>query len=130
MNLACAKCPVRGSAACSVLDEAERAVMAAAGRTRTLKRGETLFTAGDDNAACATLVSGALKVSATDMDGNEQILALVHPAGVIGELFAPFAQHDVVALTESQLCTFAKADLNRAVDAYPALTKALLRRSQ
>ena len=64
------------------------------------------------------------------MDGNEQILALVHPAGVIGELFAPFTQHDVVALTESQLCTFAKADLNRAVDAYPALTKALLRRSQ
>ena len=97
MNLACASCPVRDSAACSVLDEDEREVMAAAGRTRTLKRGETLFAAGDENAACATLVSGALKVSATDIDGNEQILALVHPAGFIGELFAPFAQHDVVA---------------------------------
>ena len=38
--------------------------------------------------------------------------------------------YDVVALTDSQLCTFAKSDLNLAVDAYPALTKALLRRSQ
>lgn len=130
MNLSCATCPVRDSAACSVLDEAEREVMAAAGRTRALRRGETLFAAGDNDAACATLISGALKVSATDIDGNEQILALVHPAGFIGELFAPFAQHDVVALTDSQLCTFAKADLNRAVDAFPALTKALLRRSQ
>ncbi|MFN9633338.1 MAG: hypothetical protein ACK554_07700, partial [Erythrobacteraceae bacterium] len=47
---------------------------AAAGRTRTLKRGEMLFAAGDEDAACATLLSGALKVSAVDHDGNEQIL--------------------------------------------------------
>lgn len=104
--------------------------MAQAGRTRTLKRGEMLFAAGDDEAACATLVSGALKVSAIDADGNEQILSLVHPAGFIGELFSPFAHHDVVALTESKLCTFARGDIERAIDDYPALTRALLRRSQ
>jgi CRP/FNR family transcriptional regulator len=104
--------------------------MAAAGRTRTLKRGEMLFAAGDEDAACATLVSGALKVSAIDADGNEQILALVHPAGFIGELFAPFAHHDVVALTESTLCTFARGDFERAIDDHPALARALLRRSQ
>jgi CRP/FNR family transcriptional regulator len=104
--------------------------MAAAGRTRTLKRGEMLFAAGDEEAACATLVSGALKVSAIDQDGNEQILALVHPAGFIGELFAPFAHHDVVALTESKLCTFAQRDIERAIDDYPALARALLKRSQ
>ena len=104
--------------------------MAAAGRTRVLKRGEMLFAAGDEEAACATLVSGALKVSAIDADGNEQILALVHPAGFIGELFAPFAHHDVVALTESRLCTFARGDFEAAIDNYPALARALLRRSQ
>lgn len=130
MNLACATCPVKDSAACSVLSEEEREAMAAAGRTRTLKRGEMLFAAGDEDAACATLVSGALKVSAIDQDGNEQILALVHPSGFIGELFAPFAHHDVVALTESKLCTFAKGDIDRAIEDYPALARALLRRSQ
>jgi CRP/FNR family transcriptional regulator len=130
MNLACETCPVRETAACSVLTEEERDAMAAAGRTRTLKRGEMLFAAGDEDAACATLVSGALKVSAFDQDGNEQILALVHPAGFIGELFAPFAHHDVVALTESRLCTFARGDIERAIDNYPALARALLRRSQ
>jgi CRP/FNR family transcriptional regulator, anaerobic regulatory protein len=130
MNVTCSTCPVRDNAACAVLTPEERDAMAAAGRTRTLKRGEMLFAAGDEEAACATLVSGALKVSAIDQDGNEQILALVHPAGFIGELFAPFAHHDVVALTESKLCTFAQRDIERAIDDYPALARALLRRSQ
>ena len=130
VQLSCDECPVRETAACSVLSQDERAAMAAAGRTRVLKRGEMLFAAGDEEAACATLVSGALKVSAIDAEGNEQILALVHPSGFIGELFAPFAHHDVVALTESQLCTFARGDIEAAIETYPALARALLRRSQ
>ncbi|WP_394731139.1 Crp/Fnr family transcriptional regulator [Altererythrobacter sp. GH1-8] len=130
MNLACAECPVRDSAACAVLNEQERDALASLGRTRKLKRGELLFAAGDEDTACATLVSGALKVVAYDIDGNEQILALVHPAGFIGEMFTPFAKHDVVALTESQLCTFAKKDMERAVLDHPALAVALFRRSQ
>lgn len=130
MTLACGTCPVRDTAACAVLTAEERTALAAAGRTRTLRRGEMLFAAGDEAAACATLLSGALKVAAVDAGGNEQILALVHPAGFIGEMFTPFAHHDVVALTESRLCTFARADIERAIEAYPALARALLRRSQ
>ncbi len=130
MNLACASCPVKDSAACAVLSDEERDALAAAGRTRILKRGEMLFAAGDEDAACATLVTGALKVSAIDVDGNEQILSLVHPSGFVGEMFSPFAHHDVIALTESQLCTFARRDMERALESYPSLTRALLRRSQ
>lgn len=130
MNLLCSTCPVKETAACAVLTVDERNALAAAGRIRVLKRGEMLFAAGDENAACATLQSGALKVSAVDVDGNEQILALVHPAGFIGELFTPFMHHDVVALTTSRLCTFAAAEIEHAVEQYPALALALLRRSQ
>ena len=128
--LPCNTCPVRDHAACSVLSEAERDALARAGRMRHLKRGELLFAAGDEDTACATLVSGALKVAAIDEHGTERILALVHPAGFIGELFAPFAHHDVVALTDSELCVFARSDMNQAVDAHPKLARALLRRSQ
>ena len=130
MKLACETCPVRDSAACSALTEEERDAMAGAGRTRVVKRGEMLFAAGDDQAACATLVSGALKVSAVNKDGDEQILALVHPSGFVGELFAPFAHYDVTALTDSKLCTFARVDMDRAIETYPALARALLRRAQ
>ncbi|WP_120078039.1 Crp/Fnr family transcriptional regulator [Aurantiacibacter odishensis] len=130
MSLACKTCAVRDSAACSVLTQEERSELARAGRTRHLSRGETLFTAGDEDTACATLVSGALKISAYDEDGNERILALIHPAGFVGEMFAPFPAHDVVALTDSQLCVFARTDMTRALEQHPALTRALLRRSE
>ena len=130
MTLACSTCPVRDSAACAVLEPEERAAMAKVGRTRHLKRGETLFAAGDAEAACATLVSGALKVTSYDAGGNERIMALVHPAGFVGELFAPFAGHDVIALADSEVCVFGRADMERALEQYPALSRALLRRSQ
>ena len=130
MNLACAACPVRDRAACSVLEEDERDALAKAGRTRVLRRGEMLFAAGDEETACATLISGALKITSVDREGEEQILALVHPAGFVGELFRPFAEFDVVALTESRLCTFSRKDMDAALQRYPALTEALFRRSQ
>lgn len=130
MNLVCETCPVRDSAACSVLTEEERGTLSKAGRTRELKRGELLFAAGDEKAACATLVTGALKITSYDADGNERILALIHPSGFVGEMFAPFPSHDVVALTNSRLCVFARSEVEDAINRYPQLTRALLRRSQ
>ena len=130
MGLDCSSCPVRDRAACSVLTMDERDALARAGRARKLRRGELLFAAGDDNAACATLLKGALKVASIDEQGTERILAVVHPAGFVGELFAPFAHHDVVALTDSELCVFPKSEIARAVDTHPRLAQALLRRSQ
>lgn len=130
MSLDCVTCPVREHAACAALTEDERAALARAGRTRVLKRGEPLFAAGEDNDACATLIEGALKVSSTDEDGTEHILALIHPAGFVGELFQPFAHHDVVALTQSRVCVFARSEMEDALRRYPALAQALLRRSQ
>ena len=130
MGLNCNACPVRHRAACSVLSEGEREALAKSGRGRKLKRGELLFAAGDENAACATLLKGALKVTSVDESGTERILALVHPAGFIGELVAPFAHHDVVALTDSELSVFPRSERGRAVALHPQLAQALLRRSQ
>ena len=130
MGLDCSICPVRERAACSVLTIDERDAMARAGRGRKLKRGELLFAAGDENVACATLIKGALKVTSIDEQGTERILAVIHPAGFVGELFAPFAHHDVVALTDSERCVFPRSEMGRAVDKHPRLAQALLRRAQ
>ncbi|HEX6218409.1 MAG TPA: Crp/Fnr family transcriptional regulator [Sphingomicrobium sp.] len=127
--LACATCPVRDRAACAALDEQERGDLARFGNHRLLKRGDTLFHAGDDSDTCATLISGALKIAQVDADGTEHILALVHPAGFVGELFAPVAHHDVIALTDCQLCVFPRRQYQDVVTRYPALGRALLRRS-
>lgn len=127
--LACTTCPVRDRAACAALSEEERTELARLGQHRTLDRGETLFAAGDERFACATLISGALKISSFGEDGTERILSLVHPSGFVGEMFAPVARHDVIALTASRLCVFGRQDYERAVERFPALSRALLRRS-
>jgi len=134
--LACATCPVRDRAACSALTEDQRAELAQLGQHRTLRRGETLFATGDEGFACATLISGgatlisgALKIASFSADGTERILSLVHPAGFVGEMFAPVERHDVVALTDSNLCVFARKDYERAIERFPALGRALLRRT-
>jgi CRP/FNR family transcriptional regulator len=127
--LACDACPVRDRAACSALDEEQRHELEGIGRTVRLKRGEVLFHAGEEAPACATLISGALKISSLDEEGTERILSLVHPAGFVGEMFAPVAHHDVTAIADSILCLFPADRYEAAVDRFPKLGKALLRRS-
>ncbi|HVH37495.1 MAG TPA: Crp/Fnr family transcriptional regulator [Sphingomicrobium sp.] len=127
--LACASCPVRDRAACAALDDGQRGELSRLGFHRSLKRGDTLFHAGDDSDHCATLISGALKIAQIDAGGTEHILALVHPAGFVGELFAPVAHHDVIALTDSKLCVFPRRQYEEVVTRFPALGRALLRRS-
>lgn len=127
--LSCATCPVRDRAACAALTESERAELGRIGHHRVLARGAALFAANGEAAHCATLISGALKISNFGRDGTERILSLVHPAGFIGEMFAPVADHEIIALTESRLCVFSKKDYERAVERFPALGRALLRRS-
>ncbi|HVL29214.1 MAG TPA: Crp/Fnr family transcriptional regulator [Sphingomicrobium sp.] len=127
--LACGACPVRDRAACSALDEGQRHELEQIGRHVTLKRGEVLFHAGDEALACATLISGVLKISSLDEEGTERILSLVHPAGFVGEMFAPVAHHDVTAIADSLLCVFPAEKYEKVIDRYPRLGKALLRRS-
>lgn len=128
-RLQCETCPVRERAACASLEPAERAELARLGVRRHIAKGTLVFAAGTDNAQCATLVRGALKVASFGEDGTERIVSLIHPAGFVGEMFAPLANHDVIALTDSELCLFGTAEYDRAADRFPALAKALLRRS-
>ena len=128
-SLVCDVCPVRHVAACAALDPGERNELAKLGHHRTVDRGKTLFAAGDDNLLYATLTKGVLKVSSFDEDGTEHIVSLIHPAGFAGELFAPAAHHDVIAITDCELCVFPRAQYEQALQRFPQLARALLRRS-
>jgi CRP/FNR family transcriptional regulator len=128
-HLTCDVCPVREIAACAALDSNEREELARLGHHLTIKRGQTLSAAGDENALSATLIKGVLKVSSFDEDGIEHIVSLIHPAGFTGELFAPTAHHDIIALTDAELCVFPREKYEKALERFPALGRALLRRS-
>jgi len=125
----CEECPVRDDAICSVLEDGDRRHLARIGIHRDFERGQTVFAAGDESIACATLISGALKLSRCDAEGVERIVALVHPAGFLGELFANTREFDVTALTKSRLCLVPRKDFEAMLAERPALTQALLRRT-
>lgn len=125
----CADCPVRDQAICAALRPDELEDLARIGGHRSFGRGETIFAAGDEAVACATLIEGAVKLSSFDEAGVERIVALVHPAGFLGQLFAPTARHDAVALSDVTLCLFPRADFERLMAAHPRLVRSVLDRT-
>ena len=125
-GIVCATCPVADRAVCSVLSPEARAELAPPGTHRGYARGKTIVAAGDPNMVCATLTRGAAKMSTIDRDGTERIVALVHPAGMLGQMFAPAATLHVTALTDSEACLFPRSQFEALRDARPALAARLL----
>lgn len=125
--LGCDDCPVRDLAVCAGLGEVERHALARLGRRRSFARGETVFLAGEDNLACATLVSGALKLSRIDSEGVERTVALIHPAGLLARLFATAIDCTATALTETEMCLFPRDVIEREMRTHPGFMERVLR---
>lgn len=125
-SIVCQTCPVADRAVCSVLSHDDRDALARMGHHRRYARGETIVAAGDAGTVCATLTRGGAKMSTIDRDGTERIVALVHPAGMLGQLFAPAATLHVTALTDSEACLFPRAQFETLSEARPALARRLL----
>ncbi|PKP94208.1 MAG: Crp/Fnr family transcriptional regulator [Alphaproteobacteria bacterium HGW-Alphaproteobacteria-16] len=124
--IVCDSCPVADRAVCSALSPDDRAELARTGHHRRYARGETIVAAGDANHVCVTLTRGAAKMSSIDRDGTERIVALIHPAGMAGQLFAPSATLHVTALTDSEACLFPAAHFAALSETQPALARRLL----
>jgi CRP/FNR family transcriptional regulator len=125
--LGCDDCPVRDIAVCAGLEDAERRSLARLGRKRRYKRGETIFSAGDDSIACATLVSGVLKLSRFDAEGTERTVALLHPAGFLARLFSTELNSTATALTDCELCLFPRDLVEREMRVHPGFMERVLR---
>lgn len=125
--LECLDCPVRDSAVCAALSHDARDRLARLGRRRTYVRGETIFAAGDEEIACASLVSGAVKLSRFDGEGVERTVALIHPAGFLARLFATPADCTATALEPSELCLFPRAVVLNEMREHPDFMERVLR---
>ncbi|ODP37949.1 Crp/Fnr family transcriptional regulator [Sphingomonas turrisvirgatae] len=124
--IACQACPVADRAVCAALSQDDRDSLVRMGRQRRYARGETIVAAGDATTVCATLTRGAAKISTIDQDGTERIVALIHPAGLLGQPLASSETLHVTALTDSEACLFPRGQFEALIEARAALAKRLL----
>ncbi|QWC86680.1 Crp/Fnr family transcriptional regulator [Nocardioidaceae bacterium] len=112
----------------SLNDEAASALRASMTETR-LRRGEVLFHEGDSGDKLYLVASGKVKLGRTSSDGRENLLAILGPAQMFGELtlFDPGPRSaTVTAVTDATFLSLSHEDLLRWLDGRPGVARALL----
>ena len=97
--------------------------------SRVVARGEDLFREGDPGDALHVLVEGKVKISRAAPDGRENVIAILGPGDLLGELSIFDAQPrgaTATAVTDSRLATLAKADFAEWLALHPAVAVELL----
>lgn len=109
---------------------AELAVgLARLARPMALKAGAILFEAGDPGNGCYAVTEGSLKVSMLSVEGDEQLLAVLGPGHLVGELALLDGRPrsaTVTALKAAQLSFIDKAGFERFADENPAVYRHML----
>lgn len=96
----------------------------------TLRRGEVLFEEGEPGNRLYIITEGKVKLGHTSMDGRENLLAVLGPGEIIGELtlFDPGPRSTTAtAVSPVTLLHLDHADLNAILDTNPTMGKHMLR---
>ena len=109
-------------------DEAATALRASMADTR-LRRGEVLFHEGDEGDKLYIVTDGKVKLGRTSSDGRENLLAILGPGQMFGELslFDPGPRSaTVTAVTDTTFAALSHEDLLRWLDGRPEVARGLL----
>ena len=109
-------------------DEAATALRASMAETR-LRRGEVLFHEGDEGDKLYVVTDGKVKLGRTSSDGRENLLAILGPGQMFGELslFDPGPRSaTVTAVTDAAFASLSHEDLLRWLEGRPAVARGLL----
>lgn len=94
-----------------------------------LRRGETLFDEGDEGDRLYVVVSGKIKLGRTSPDGRENLLAILGPGQMFGELsfFDPGPRSTTAtAVTDTELRSLGHTSLNPVLSEHPDVAYAML----
>ncbi|MBV6657533.1 MAG: Crp/Fnr family transcriptional regulator [Devosiaceae bacterium] len=98
-------------------------------REASADAGEMLFMAGDPGDSMYAVLEGSLKVIVVSAEGSEQLLAIIGPGHVVGEMALLDGQPrsaSVQALKKSRLARIDKRDFDKFADANPGLYRHML----
>jgi CRP/FNR family transcriptional regulator, cyclic AMP receptor protein len=109
-------------------DEAATALRGSMSESK-LRRGDVLFHEGDSGDRAYVVVDGKIKLGRTSSDGRENLLAILGPGQMFGELslFDPGPRSaTVTAVTDATFLSLTHDDLLRWLDGRPAVARGLL----
>lgn len=112
------------------LDENDQAELRDRMTETTLRRGETLFDEGDQGDRLYIVVEGKVKLGHTAPDGRENLIAVLGPGEMVGELtlFDPGPRTaTATAVAQSRLLTLEHSALMGLLDTRPELAKHMLK---
>jgi CRP-like cAMP-binding protein len=95
----------------------------------SLRRGEILFNEGDDGDQLYVVIEGKVKLGRTSPDGRENLLAILGPGQMFGELsfFDPGPRSaTATAVTDVELKSLGHPALSPVLEAHPKVAHALL----
>lgn len=112
------------------LDEETASLLASALTNRAVVRGHVVFQEGEKGDRLFVVLDGKVKISRAAADGRENLLAVLGPGEMFGELslFDPGPRTaTATAITESTLASLDHDDLRPLLLAQPAVAMQLLR---
>ncbi|MFZ0325222.1 MAG: Crp/Fnr family transcriptional regulator [Actinomycetes bacterium] len=120
---------VRGTALFAALDEGAAQALRASMTSARVARGTAIFTEGEPGDRLFIIVEGKVKLGQTSVDGRENLLAVLGPGEMFGELslFDPGARTSTAtALTDVVLLGLGQRDLRPWLTGRPEVAEELL----
>lgn len=125
----CDACAVRHRSICAVMNATELAALQAMAQQKSVARGQWIVRAGEPAAHVANIVSGAVKLCRTDVDGRDTIVGLQFASDFLGRPFRRESVFDAVALSDVQLCLFPSGPFETLIKSHPGLERELYSRT-
>ena len=113
----------------AALDDAAAAALRATMSQETVARGDVVFSEGEPGDRLFIIVDGKVKLGQTSSDGREQVMAVLGPGAMFGELslFDPGDRTSTAsAVTDSVLLSLSQRDLRPWLTGRPEVAEALL----
>ncbi len=111
------------------LDEAAAAALLDRAERLSFKRGQVIFTEGDPGDKLYVVAAGKIKLSRTSHDGRENLLAVLGPGEIIGEIsfFDPGPRTaSAITVSETEVLSLAHAHLGGFLEANAGASVAML----
>lgn len=130
IKLDCATCPARPIAACGSCTDVGSEILHEISHRKHHRAHSTIIFAGDNPSHLMTIIHGVVATMALLNDGRTQILSLHFKGDIIGRTVSSPYQHELVAMTDVELCHKPREDFTRVVSEDPGFREAFIEFSQ